>query len=59
MLDRLIKKFTDGFEISNHLIDDDTGWFLQTTCSHNGKVIYVNQLDLLPLYDSMKKRDQE
>ena len=59
MIDSLIKSFTSGFEITNHLVDDDTGWFLQTTCSHNGKVIYVNRLDMMPLYVSMKKRMEE
>ena len=60
MIEQLIKKFTSGFEITNHLVDSkEEGWFLQTTCSYNSKVIYVNRLDLLPLYDSMKKRMEE
>ena len=56
MLESLIEKFASGFEVTNHLVDDETGWFLQTTCSLNGKVVYVNRLDMTPLYDSMKKR---
>ena len=59
MLETLIKSFSKGFEMSQHLVDDDTGWYLQSTCSLNGKVVYTHKLDLLPLYDSMKKRDQE
>ena len=56
MIEKLIKSFTKGFEITNHMVDDDTGWYLQTTCSYEESVIYTHRLDLLPLYDSMKKR---
>ena len=60
MIEKLIKSFTKGFEITNHMVDSkEEGWFLQTTCSYDGAVIYTHRLDLLPLYDSMKKRDQE
>ena len=56
MIDKLIKSFTSGFEITNHLVDDEDGWFLQTTCSYEESVIYTHRLDMMPLYDSMKKR---
>ena len=59
MIDKLIKSFTKGFEITNHMVDDDTGWFLQTTCSYEESVIYTHRLDLLPLFDSMKKRMED
>ena len=56
MIEKLIKSFSKGFAMTQSIVDDDTGWYLESTCSLNGKVIYVNTLDLLPLYDSMKKR---
>ena len=59
MMKKLIERFTQGFELTQYLVDDERGWFLQTTCSYDGAVIYVNRLDLLPLYESMQRRDQE
>ena len=59
MIDKLIAHFTKHFELTQYLIDDDTGWYLQSTCSLNGKVIYVNRLDMTSLYESMKKRMEE
>ena len=59
MIEKLINHFTKNFELTQHLVDDDTGWYLQSTCSLNGKVIYVNRLDMSPLYESMKSRMHE
>ena len=59
MIESLINHFTKHFELTQHLVDDDTGWYLQSTCSLNGKVIYVNRLDMSPLYESMSKRMSE
>ena len=59
MIEKLIEHFTKGFELTQHLIDDETGWYLQSTCSFNGKVIYTSKLDLLPLYDSMQERNTQ
>ena len=57
MIESLINHFSKGFEMTQHLVDDASGWYLQSTCSLNGKVIYTHRLDLLPLYDSMQKRN--
>ena len=59
MIDKLISRFTKNFEITNHMVDDESGWYLQTTCSYEGSVIYTHKLDLLPLYTSMQKRMNE
>ena len=59
MIEKLLQSFMKGFEFTQYLVDDDSGWYLQSTCSFNEKVIYTSKLDLLPLYESMQRRSIE
>ena len=57
MIEKLLQSFMKGFEFTQYLVDDETGWYLQSTCSFNDKVIYTSKLDLQPLHSSMLARE--
>ena len=60
MMNKLLQNFMKGFEFTQYLVDTpEEGWYLQSTCSFNDKVIYTTKLDLLPLYESMQRRNTE
>ena len=60
MIEKLLQSFMKGFEFTQYLVDTpEEGWYLQSTCSFNGKVIYTSKLDLLPLHQSMQRRTEQ
>ena len=59
MIESLISHFSKHFEMTQELIDDEKGWYLESICTLKGRVIYKHKLDLNPLYESMKSRMSE
>ena len=56
MIESIINNLSKHFHMEQELIDDDTGWYLLSTCTLKGRVIYKHRLDLNPLYQSLKER---
>jgi len=56
MIESLIAHFTKNFAMDQELVDDDTGWYLKSTCLLKGRVVYTHRLHLEPLYESMVDR---
>ena len=59
MIDSIINNISKHFHMTQELIDDEKGWYLESICTLKGRVIYKHQLDLNPLYESMKSRMSE
>ena len=56
MIEKIIEKFTADFSLTQEFVDDDTNFALCTTCKIKDKVIYVNSIDLTPMYEAFEKR---
>ena len=56
MIEKIIEKFTADFSLTQEFVDDGTNFALGTTCKIKDKVIYVNSIDLTPMYEAFEKR---